>query len=266
MRSSISSIALFASIAACSSSKAVQESHDGAAFQTGGTGAQTSAGDGNGGSSGAVGGGGNGGTSGIVDTGGTVGAGGREMISDASSDSSADAAQDSPGISPDGSSWPDASLACPERNPRLSSTAVTCPIELAWTSLRCTYSALSPGTTGDPCTVSFQCQCISGQGGPPTCTWSEVSEVGSDGGVPAPDSGKTSPDAEAPVSCGSSTCGDGQYCRAGCCATRGCVLGPPSCEPLPSACNGTPTCECICGRSGGLCTITSGVAVQCGCA
>ena len=268
-------IVLFASVAACSSGKAVQRNYDGSARQTGGAqtggaggaGSPRSTGDGNGGSGGGIGSGGILGSAGTVGTGGILGTGGgRDVILDAASDFSADAAQDLPGISSDGSSLLDASLACPEHDPWSPSTPAICPKELAWANLLCTYSVVPSGMTGDPCTVSLECRCISGQGGPMTCMWSEVSEVCPDAGVSAIDTGKPSPDVETPVSCGGSICGEGQYCRADCCATRGCVQGPPSCQPLPSACNGTPTCECICGRPYSLCTISSGVAVQCGCA
>ena len=77
----------------------------------------------------------------------------------------------------------DADMGCPDLVPWLSASA-TCPIDLAWTPLRCIYSAVPPGTTGSPCTVSFQCQCLSGQGRSPTCAWSEVTIVCPDAGVP----------------------------------------------------------------------------------
>jgi hypothetical protein len=80
--------------------------------------------------------------------------------------------------------------------------------------------------------------------------------------------------------CGGATCGPNEYCRAPCSGTGfgfGGTTGlpmtqpMPSCYPLPAACNGTPTCDCICGFgstfwcSTGSQPITSGPAVQCGC-
>lgn len=84
------------------------------------------------------------------------------------------------------------------------------------------------------------------------------------------------------LGCGA-TCGPNAYCRAPCSGTgfgfggtTGLPMTPPlpSCAPLPAACNGTPTCDCICGPALGYSTwcgtgskpITSGPAVQCGCA
>jgi hypothetical protein len=64
--------------------------------------------------------------------------------------------------------------------------------------------------------------------------------------------------------CNGQSCGSGQYCRAGCCGVGGCVPPPSTCESLPAACNGTPTCQCVCGMSGPPCTINAGI-VQCGC-
>jgi hypothetical protein len=83
------------------------------------------------------------------------------------------------------------------------------------------------------------------------------------------------------VGCGGATCGPNEYCRAPCSGTgfgfggtTGLPMTPPMpfCYPLPAACNGTPTCDCICGLgstfwcSTGSQPITSGPAVQCGCA
>jgi hypothetical protein len=81
------------------------------------------------------------------------------------------------------------------------------------------------------------------------------------------------------IGCGA-TCGPNEYCRAPCSGTgfgfggtAGWPMSPPlpSCYPLPAACNGTPTCDCICGAgttfwcSTGSKPITSGPAIQCGC-
>ena len=83
------------------------------------------------------------------------------------------------------------------------------------------------------------------------------------------------------IGCGGATCGPNEYCRAPCSGTGfgfGGTTGlpmsqpMPACFPLPAACNGTPTCDCICGLgstqwcSTGSKPITSGPAVQCGCA
>ena len=84
------------------------------------------------------------------------------------------------------------------------------------------------------------------------------------------------------LGCGA-TCGPNEYCRAPCSGTgfgfggtTGLPMTPPlpGCAPQPAACNGTPTCDCICGPALGYSTwcstgskpITSGPAVQCGCA
>ena len=80
------------------------------------------------------------------------------------------------------------------------------------------------------------------------------------------------------VGCGAATCGANEYCRAPCSGigfgfggTAGIAEPMPSCSPLPAACNGTPTCDCICGVgssfgcSTGSKPLSSG-AVQCGCA
>jgi len=90
---------------------------------------------------------------------------------------------------------------------------------------------------------------------------------GSDGDSPGATGtgGSSGVDGAMTGACNGQTCGDGQYCRAGCCGTVGCVQPPSTCQPLPSACNGTPTCQCVCGMSGPPCTI-NGDLVQCGCA
>jgi hypothetical protein len=93
--------------------------------------------------------------------------------------------------------------------------------------------------------------------------------------------GATSGGATSGFGCGGATCGPNEYCRAPCSGTGfgfGGTTGlpitqpMPSCYPLPAACNGTPTCDCICGFgstfwcSTGSQPITPGPAVQCGCA
>ena len=68
--------------------------------------------------------------------------------------------------------------------------------------------------------------------------------------------------------CGDQTCDANQYCRAPCSGTGlagSQSLGPPSCAALPAACNGVPTCECICGSFTFFCT-PGAFQVQCGCA
>ena len=66
------------------------------------------------------------------------------------------------------------------------------------------------------------------------------------------------------ISCGQTTCGANQYCRAGCCGTPGCDPGPDTCRPLPATCNGAPSCGCICGQGSSFFCKDGGV-IQCGC-
>lgn len=63
--------------------------------------------------------------------------------------------------------------------------------------------------------------------------------------------------------CGTETCGANQYCRAGCSGT-GDDPGPPRCAELPPACEGEPTCACICGLTALFCT-PGAPTIQCGC-
>jgi hypothetical protein len=68
--------------------------------------------------------------------------------------------------------------------------------------------------------------------------------------------------------CGDQTCSANQYCRAPCSGTGlagSQSLGNPICSSLPAACNGVPTCECICGFLAFFCT-PGAFEVQCGCA
>jgi hypothetical protein len=68
--------------------------------------------------------------------------------------------------------------------------------------------------------------------------------------------------------CGEQTCGANQYCRAPCSGTGfggGQSLGPATCGVLPPACNGVPSCDCICGSGSSFCT-PGAFEVQCGCA
>ena len=151
-----------------------------------------------------------------------------------------------------GAGTADAGLICPDQVPRMAAypyTPESCPESQSWGSLRCAYAETPPGTASGVCNATYQCRCISGQGGSPTCTWSMVSETCPDAGVYGP--------------CSGPSCGSDGYCRAGCCTTVGCVQPPSTCQPLPAACNGTPTCQCVCGNS--LCVIANGV-VQCPCA
>jgi hypothetical protein len=67
--------------------------------------------------------------------------------------------------------------------------------------------------------------------------------------------------------CGAMTCADDEYCEAPCSGIGfqpDDALPPPRCMPLPAACNGVGTCECICGETAGFCTPGS-AEVQCGC-
>lgn len=93
---------------------------------------------------------------------------------------------------------------------------------------------------------------------------------GSGGSVHAAGSSSGAGSAGGPV-CGDRTCGANQYCRAPCNGTG--FGGSPgvggnqargSCAELPSACNGVPSCDCICGPTKGFCT-PGAVEVQCGC-
>ena len=77
------------------------------------------------------------------------------------------------------------------------------------------------------------------------------------------------------VACGEQTCSATQYCRAPCSGTgtggTGADQPLPNCFPLPGLCNGTPTCDCICGSGGLFCptgsdTLPRTAVVQCGCA
>jgi hypothetical protein len=65
--------------------------------------------------------------------------------------------------------------------------------------------------------------------------------------------------------CGDQTCGANQYCRAPCSGTGfGGSEARGTCAVLPPACDGVPSCECICGPTKGFCT-PGAVEVQCGC-
>lgn len=65
------------------------------------------------------------------------------------------------------------------------------------------------------------------------------------------------------VVCGKTTCGPDQYCRAPCSGV-GLPMGDPSCSALPVACEGVPSCSCICGPTAHFCT-PGAPSVQCGC-
>jgi len=65
--------------------------------------------------------------------------------------------------------------------------------------------------------------------------------------------------------CGAATCGPNQYCRAACSGIGGAPPDNPSCADLPAACNGVPSCACICGVTASFCT-PGAHEVQCGCA
>lgn len=110
-----------------------------------------------------------------------------------------------------------------------------------------------------------------------------ASQVGGAAGSSFAGAGAAGTGGAAVVGCGGETCAPNQYCRAPCNGTiigvggtPGLPMTPPmpSCAPLPAACNGTPTCDCICGPALGFtfwCStgskpIAPGPAVQCGCA
>lgn len=69
------------------------------------------------------------------------------------------------------------------------------------------------------------------------------------------------------IRCGDSTCGPNQYCRAACngvgFAGSPSVPSKPSCQALPTGCNGVPSCACVCGGGNLFCTGVS--EIQCGC-
>jgi hypothetical protein len=67
------------------------------------------------------------------------------------------------------------------------------------------------------------------------------------------------------VPCGNVTCGQNQYCRAGCYGTGGSysIRDPSTCWPVPAACTGNPTCQCICGSSACGCSGTGEIVPAC---
>jgi len=67
------------------------------------------------------------------------------------------------------------------------------------------------------------------------------------------------------IKCGEEYCSAEEYCRAPCNGVAGyTTTSPPSCSELPARCEGTPTCECICGGFTAFCT-PGAAAIQCGC-
>jgi hypothetical protein len=67
------------------------------------------------------------------------------------------------------------------------------------------------------------------------------------------------------TACGLATCGPNQYCRAACSGVGGPTPDSPSCADMPAACNGVPSCACVCGTTASFCT-PGAHEVQCGCA
>ena len=74
---------------------------------------------------------------------------------------------------------------------------------------------------------------------------------------------------EGGLGCGDKTCGPNEYCRAACNGvfTGGSPsVGSPSCAPMPAACKGVPSCECVCGSATSLFCKPGAREIQCGCA
>lgn len=79
--------------------------------------------------------------------------------------------------------------------------------------------------------------------------------------------GAGAPGSAGGTACGTATCGPNQYCRAACNGIGGGPPPPdnPSCADMPAACDGVPSCACICGVTASFCT-PGATEVQCGCA
>ena len=233
--------------AACSSKSGLPRGQDGAADSANGSGGSLGSGGrtaGVGGGSGGVGAGGQG--SGGSGTGGAA--------KDASpGDGPKDGAPDAP-VQTDGLVQLDAALVCPDHLPVLPVypyTPESCSTELTASKLRCTYTAPLLGADGGPaCSQTFFCQCVSGQGGPPTCYWqADPNVVCPDAGPPTADVAQTDAtdvDAAASPLCGGKVCAANEVCcgpaECGRCINR---LTGPYC---PSECGVS-----YCGPAGGPC-------------
>ncbi len=170
----------------------------------------------------------------------------------------------------------DSGVACPSASPFSSES---CPFTAASERLLCTYAS---DASAPSCSNTYDCECTSGQGGPPTCNWTRTTTT----------------------CCGSQTCGPTQLCvhltcgggpqgycnllddAGGCpagsqyestCPHPGVASGPgcvptcvtpaPSCQDVPAACAGSsPECTClanVCGSSQ-QCITVQGPDVTCG--
>ena len=228
--------------AACGSKSGISRGQDGAADSKGGTGGGSGSGGSTAGAGGGSGSGGAGsiatGAGGTIGVGGTIasGSGGRSgtgggpgsggsgtggAAKDASlGDGPKDIAPDGPVQSDGGPAQPDAALVCPDHMPVLPVypyTPESCSLELTASKLRCTYTAPLLGADGGPaCDQTFYCQCVSGQGGPPTCYWqADLNVICPDAGVPPTDgapSDTTAMDAAASPLCGGKVCAADEDC------------------------------------------------------
>jgi hypothetical protein len=249
--------------AACSSKGELARGQDAAADSIGGTGGVST---GSGGSTGLGGGGGvgaggtataaGGGSGGRGGSGGGPGSGGMGGTArDASaSDGPKDGVPDAP-LQTEGGPGPiDVALVCPDHLPLLPVypyTPENCSTELTASKLRCTYTAPLVGADGGPaCTQTFVCQCVSGQGGPPSCYWqSDGNVICPDAGTPRTDDARndaTPVDATATSLCGGKVCAADEDCcgpaECGRCIKK---LTGPNC---PSQCSAS-----YCGPAGAPC-------------
>jgi hypothetical protein len=231
---------------ACSSSTSgSSRGHDGgvdSGYGAGGAeaGGQTVATGGTGGGAGGLATGVGGIGTGGIGTGG-IGTGGIGTAKDASPpDGPTDGAPDAPLSMDGGTAQTDAALVCPDHVPVLPVypyTPESCSIALTASKLRCTYTAPLVGADGGPaCEQTFLCQCVSGQGGPPTCYWQ-------------PDANPACPvavDAAVTPLCGGKVCTADEVC-CGPAECGGCInkLTGPNC---PSQCSAS-----FCGPSGVIC-------------
>jgi hypothetical protein len=259
--------------AACGSKSGLPRGQDGAAGntnltsdtggagsggKTGSLGGGSGSGGGAGGAAGSATGAGGSGTGGLVAGGnsGTLQGGAGGSPKDASTgDGPKDAASDAPLPADGGTSPTDVALSCPDHPPQQQTypyAPESCSTELAASKLRCTYTAALPGADGGPaCAQTFFCQCVSGQGGLPSCYWqSDPNALACpDAGAPPPDAARADAatiDATAPTLCGGKACTAEETCcgpaECGRCINK---LTGPNC---PSQCSTS-----YCGPSGAAC-------------
>jgi hypothetical protein len=195
--------------------------------------------------------GGRGGTGGVLGSGGS-GTGG--TAKDASpNDGPKDSVPDAPAQTDDGPAQPDSAQVCPDHLPVLPIypyTPESCSMEVAASKLQCTYTAPPLGADGGPtCDQTYFCQCVSGQGGPPTCTWQITSTVCPDAGAPPADASRSDS--------GASDAASNALCSGKVCATGDSCCGPAECGRCVNALSGAycpSDCSTMyCGPSGGAC-------------